>query len=275
MQRFICGTCGVQFARTESAPDGCPICLDERQYVGHSGQRWTTLEQMKQDGCRNLFEPQEPGLTSIRTQPDFCIGQRALLIQAPGGNILWDSISYLDEETASEVNRLGGIRAIAVNHPHFYSSMVTWAERFDAQIYLPAADRRWVMAETDRVHFWAGDRFELAEGITVHRVGGHFPGSSVLHWRGGAEGRGVLMTGDTVTVAPDRNWLSFMYSYPNLIPLPVREIARIRDRLLPLEFDRIYGGWIEKVVADGARAKLERSAARYIEFLSDDKRQYA
>lgn len=275
MQRFVCATCGVQFAASEAAPDGCPICLDERQYVGHAGQRWTTIEQMKADGYRNLMEPQEPGLTAIRTQPSFCIGQRALLIQHPDGNILWDSISYLDEETVSEVNRLGGIKSIAVNHPHFYSSMVTWAERFDAQIYLPAVDRQWVQAETDRIHFWEGDSYELAQGVTMHRIGGHFPGSSVLHWQAGAGGKGVLMTGDTMMVTNDLNWFSFMYSYPNLIPLPAREIARIRDRLLQLEFDRVYGGWIEKVVSEGARAKVERSAARYINILTDEKRQYA
>ncbi len=36
----ICRTCGVQYAAPRA---DCPICLDERQYVGWEGQRWTTL----------------------------------------------------------------------------------------------------------------------------------------------------------------------------------------------------------------------------------------
>lgn len=268
MEQFICTTCGTQYAPAGSPPEGCPICLDERQYVGYGGQRWTTLAQMKAEGRTNLVETMEPGLTSIRTTPAFAIGQHALLIQSPHGNILWDCISYLDDETARKVEELGGIRAIAISHPHYYSSMTTWADRFGAAIFLSAADREHVMADPSGIQFWEGDTLELAPGLTVHRVGGHFTGSSVLHWEAGGEGRGALLTGDTVQVVQDRNQVSFMYSYPNFIPLPAREVARIRDRLLPLRFDRIYGAWIDKVVREDAHAKLERSAARYIAALA-------
>lgn len=268
MERFICVTCGTQYPPAEAAPAACPICLDERQYVGHQGQRWTTLTAMQTEGSVNRLETMEPGLISIRTTPSFAIGQRALLIQTPQGNVLWDCITYLDEDSAQAIEALGGIRAIAISHPHFYSAMHTWADRFGATVFVPAVDRAWVMGEQSRVKFWEGDSLELAPGVTVHRLGGHFPGSSVLHWAAGAEGRGVLMTGDTVMVGQDRDQVSFMYSYPNLIPLPSREVARLGDRLAGLAFDRIYAGWIEKVMAEGAKAKLERSVARYISALA-------
>lgn len=131
----ICVTCGTQFAEAASEPEHCPICEDERQYLGFGGQRWTTLEALRRDH-RNEFAPQEPGLTALRTTPGFAIGQRAFLVQSPGGNVLWDCLTLLDDETIARVRALGGIAAIAISHPHYYSAMVEWARAFDAPIYL-------------------------------------------------------------------------------------------------------------------------------------------
>lgn len=39
---YICVTCGTQFAPTEEPPANCPICDDDRQYIGFNGQQWTT-----------------------------------------------------------------------------------------------------------------------------------------------------------------------------------------------------------------------------------------
>ena len=146
MENFICVQCGTQFAETAEPPSRCPICEDERQFVRHTGQEWTTLKRLAANHD-NRIEDEAPQLLGIGTEPEFAIGQRALLLQSPGGNLLWDCISLLDDETIAEVNARGGIRAIAISHPHFYSSMIEWAECFDAQIFLHSADREWVMAQ--------------------------------------------------------------------------------------------------------------------------------
>lgn len=62
------------------------------------------------------------GLVGIGTEPSFAIGQRALLVRTPQGNVLWDSITLIDDATVDAVRKLGGIRAIAISHPHYYSS---------------------------------------------------------------------------------------------------------------------------------------------------------
>src|SRR6266446_4564044 len=103
MEKWICQTCGTQFPPGEMPPPGCPICLDARQYVGHNGQQWTTLAQMQKERFHNIFNEHEPGMIGIGTEPKFAIGQRALLVQTPAGNILWDCISLLDEQTAREI----------------------------------------------------------------------------------------------------------------------------------------------------------------------------
>ena len=262
--RFICTTCGTQFPDSEAAPEECPICLDERQYVGWDGQTWTTLRELQADH-RNVLREEEPGLTGIGTEPEFAIGQRALLLQASAGNILWDCVSLLDDETIARVRELGGLAAIALDHPHFYSSMVEWSEAFgDVPIYVHEADREWVMHPAPSIDFWSGDRRELGPGLTLVRCGGHFPGGTVLHWADGCNGRGALLSGDIITVVPDRRYVSFMYSYPNLIPLPAESVRRIAAAVEDLPFERIYGGWFGRVVAADGKGALARSAERYV-----------
>ena len=236
--------------------------------MGWRGQQWTTIAALREAGHHNVLREEEPGLTSIGTEPAFAIGQRALLVQSPAGNVLWDCISYLDEETAEAVRALGGVQAIAISHPHFYASCIEWSEAFDnAPLYLHAADREWAAFPHPNVDHWEGDSIAPVPGLTLLRLGGHFDGAAVLHWPEGAGGRGVILSGDTVTVVMDREWVSFMYSYPNLIPLSEATIRDIVDRLRPYAYERVYGAWPGRVVrVDGARS-IERSAERYIEGL--------
>lgn len=267
MQHWICVTCGTQFAQSENPPSACPICSDPRQYIGYEGQRWTTLSALRRDGFHNVLKEHEPGLTGIGTQPAFAIGERALLIQTPQGNVLWDCMTLLDEDTIAAVRRLGGIQAIAISHPHFYTTMVEWARQYGVAIYIHEADRRWVMRPDEQISFWSGETLALLDGVTLVRLGGHFPGSAVLHWRDGADGKGILCTGDTIQVVADRNWVSFMYSFPNIIPLPAAEVERIRDTIKTYNFERLYGGWFDRIVAVDAREAVLRSADRYIQAL--------
>ena len=269
MPAFICETCGLQHAPSELPPDRCAICDDERQYVGARGQQWTTMGQLR-DEHRADIRVQEPSLVGIGMQPSFAIGQRALLVQAPTGNVLWDCIPLLDDEIEREVRSLGGIEAIAISHPHYYSSMVEWAQAFDARVYVHEADGDWVMRADSHVELWDGETLELGAGLTLLRLGGHFAGGAVLHWSAGRGGRGVLLSGDIVQVVADRRWVSFMRSYPNLIPLSGTEVRRIAAALEPYEFERLYGAWFGRVVERDAKAAVRRSADRYLRALSGD-----
>jgi|SRR5437762_429155 len=266
MEPFICMQCGTQFAESAQPPSSCPICEDERQFVHYGGQQWTTLERLAADH-HNRFENEAPHLVGIGTEPEFAIGQRTLLLQAPAGNLLWDCISLLDKKTIAEVKARGGIRAIAISHPHFYSSMLEWAEHFDAQVFLHAKDRQWVMRKSPRIQFWEGTTSSLWDDLTLINCGGHFEGGTVLHWpaasRGGGS-KGALLTGDIITVVQDRRYVSFMRSYPNLIPLGPAAIRRILERIEPFPFDQMYGGWWNANVLSDAKAAVARSAQRYL-----------
>src|SRR5690348_5483995 len=111
MENYICVTCGTQYPASEQPPEYCPICEDDRQYIGFNGQQWTTMAEIKANH-HNVIKEEEPGLIGIGTEPRFSIGQRALLVQSPTGNILWDCITLIDDETIEQVKALSGIRKI-------------------------------------------------------------------------------------------------------------------------------------------------------------------
>ncbi|MER5949918.1 MBL fold metallo-hydrolase [Streptomyces sp. NPDC001904] len=211
----ICRTCGVQY---EAPRPDCPVCLDERQYVGWEGQQWTTLARLRADGHRGRLDVERPGVIGVGAVPSVAVDQRALLIRSPSGNVLWDCVGYLDDDLAHEVEELGGISAIAVSHPHFYGVMTEWGRAFDAPVYIHEADREWVGRPDPLIKYWAGDTHPIAPGMTLINAGTHFAGGTVLHWADDPEGRGALFSGDIFMVVMDRRWVSFMYSIPDFIP---------------------------------------------------------
>jgi hypothetical protein len=267
MTNYICTTCGVQFDKTNEPPNRCPICEDERQYIGWDGQQWTTLATL-QENHHNAIKTLEPDLTGIGTEPRFAIGQRALLVQSPAGNVLWDCISLIDDETIAAIQALGGISAIAISHPHYYSSIVAWSRAFNAPIYIHGADRQWVMRSDPMIVFWEGETQSLGDGLTLIRCGGHFAGGAVLHWAAGAGEQGVLLSGDILQVVSDRRYVSFMYSYPNYIPLSAKAVRQIMAAVEPFQFDRIYGAFWGRVVKTQAKAGITYSAERYIQAIT-------
>src|SRR3954467_6829510 len=178
----ICFTCGTQFRAPATEPDSCPICTDERQYVGLEGQKWTTLDDLRRNYTTKI-QTEEPGLTSFSMEPKFGIGQRMFVIETPAGNVLWDCITLLDDAAVQQIRKLGGLKAIAISHPHYYTSMVEWSREFgDVPIYLHADDSKWVMRPDTNIRFWNGEEQDLPGDLRLFRCGGHFEGATVLYW---------------------------------------------------------------------------------------------
>lgn len=263
MPLFICTACGTQYPPSDAPPASCPICEDARQFTPVTGQAWTTLERLRLTHV-NAFRRYEPGLLGIGTFPHFAIGQRALLLRTPAGNVLWDCISLLDDATVEIVKALGGLGAIAISHPHFYTTMVEWADAFGVPVWLHGADRSRVARPDDGIRFWDGETQELLPGVTLIHTGGHFPGATVLHWKDGAGGRGALLSADIAQVARDRKSVSFLWSYPNMVPLSASVVERIAGRLARFGFDAVYGIFWDLVIPKDGGAIVARSAERYL-----------
>jgi glyoxylase-like metal-dependent hydrolase (beta-lactamase superfamily II) len=264
---YLCVTCGTQFSPADHPPERCPICQDERQFVGLQGQQWTTLEKL-QKSHRNTIYQEGDGIWGVLTVPQFGIGQRALLMRVAQGNILWDCVSLINPDTVELINVLGGISAIAISHPHYYTSMVEWSRAFGGvPIYLHEEDREWVQRPDPLIRFWKGETYSLGQGLTLIRLGGHFPGFQVLNSAQAEKGRGALFTGDQPQVCPDKRYVSFMYSYPNFVPLDAASVRRIVSALEPFSFTKLYGAWPGFVVQGDAKEAVRRSADRYLRAL--------
>jgi len=269
MDGFICTTCGTQYAPADQPPPACSICSDSRQYVPAGGQHWTTLAGLRR-GHHNYYRRLAPDLYALTTQPKVGIGQRALLLRTPGGNVLWDCLTLLDDATIDIIEALGGLAAVAISHPHYYTTMVEWARAFDCPVWLHEDDREWVMRPDPLLRFWSGDTRVLDEvpgNLHLVRLGGHFDGGTVLHWPAGADGRGALLSGDILQVAADRRHVSFMWSYPNYLPLPASTVRRMEARLAPFGFDAVYGAFWDAEITPGGQAAVAASFRRYLSLL--------
>jgi hypothetical protein len=262
---YICATCGAQFSPSDEPPERCPVCEDARQWVPAGGQRWTTPDALRAEHRNEIRR--DGAYDGVGMEPAFAIGQRALL----AGNVLWDCIPLLDPAVVEMVKAVGGLSAIAISHPHYYASMVEWSGAFGGvSIYLHAADRQWVMRPDKSIVFWEGDTRALAEGLTLVRCGGHFEGGTVLHWAGGAGRNGALLTGDIIQVVADRKHVSFMYSYPNYVPLSASAAERIVRAVEPFEYERVYGAFWDTVIERDGKAAVGRSAERYLRAIKGD-----
>ena len=243
----ICVTCGVQYG---AAVASCPVCEDPRQYVPVSGQAWTSMEALRADH-HNRFADEGAFLghrhgAQVRHRPAGARGRGR-----PLG--LHHAARRRDDRRAS-----GSLRAIAISHPHYYSSMVEWGRAFDCPVLLHEDDREWVMRPDACIEYWSGETYDLGGGMTLIRAGGHFAGGTVLH-RGDD-----LFAGDIVQVIPDRAWVAFMYSFPNYIPLPAASVQAVGAALAPFTFERIYGAWWGAVIEADGSGIVRRSVERYV-----------
>ena len=233
------------------------------------GQRWTTLDELRAQGYRAHLEELEPDLYAITSSPSAGIGQQSKLVVTPEGSLLWDPIGFLDDDVVERDPRPRTGPAIAASHPHMYGVQVEWSRALgDPPVLVSQADVRWVNRPDPVIQAWRGEQ-EVLPGVTLSQPGGHFPGSAVAHWAAGADGKGVLLSGDTIFANPDRQSVAFMRSYPNHLPLSGAVARRVADHVDRLEFDRLYGNFAN-VIATDAKQVVRRSADRHIGWANGD-----
>src|SRR6201987_2306860 len=162
MPLWTCEQCGAQFPETREPPRACPICEDARQYVNWKGQRWLTREDLA--ATHRLVWRDDLGVAGIGVEPSFAIGQRALLLQERDGCVMWDCVPVATPEAVDHVRSLGGLKAIAVSHPHYYGAVADWSEAFGGvPIYLHGDDAQWVTRPHPAIVTWSGESHRISD----------------------------------------------------------------------------------------------------------------
>ncbi|KAI1105792.1 beta-lactamase-like protein [Jackrogersella minutella] len=278
---LVCTACGTQFPTVDRQEvKTCFICDDPRQFTPQTGQSFTTLDEIR-SSAKNTWTAfkGDSRFVSIFTEPKVGIGQRAILIKTPLGNVLWDCITLIDDETVAKIKDIGGLKAIVISHPHYYTTHVEWARAFDCPVYLAAEDRQWTTQSSTHQVFVEETELDLqidsaSSGIMVLKLGGHFPGSFVSLYDGHLFIADTLVTTpsglgswDTDAVGSVRtrpaglNSYSFMWSIPNMIPLPPSELERMWGILKKYDFSSTHGAFytmdIVKTVSEMKRRVLE------------------
>lgn len=266
MSFWICATCGVEHAHRVPV---CAICADDRQWVPAEGQRWTTLSELADSGHHTDLVELEPDLWALSSRPGVGIGQQSKLVRTDAGCLLFDPIGFLDDAGVEGIRELGPVVAIVASHPHMYGVQVEWSRALGgAPVLVAAKDQMWVARPDEVIRTWSRD-IEILPGVTLTQPGGHFPGSSVVHWAATADGKGVLLSGDTIYANPDRTSVSFMRSYPNRFPLSGAVVDRIASHVERFDFDRLYGNFDNVIPAD-ARQIVRWSVNRHIGWVRGD-----
>ncbi|KAL1411864.1 hypothetical protein Q8F55_002839 [Vanrija albida] len=285
----VCATCATQYPGPR---DDCelecwpllnlgPVCEDPRQWVPGTGQAWTSLHQLVKGGRRNhlLRDVEDPRISLIATEPFFAIGQTPIVLETAEGSVIWDCSAVITEPLVAHLVALKRpLKAIAISHPHFFCTSLTWARALGVPLYINELDREWYARagslREGEVVFWRGTH-ALTASITLVECGGHFPGSSVLYWdRGGepllseadarAPDSGLLLVADTIMVQPTQKGFTFMWSYPNAIPLHPTDVLHIQKVLAEYDYDSVTCSWPDRWVRAGAKRQMDESVETYL-----------
>ncbi|ODN76721.1 hypothetical protein L202_05346 [Cryptococcus amylolentus CBS 6039] len=277
----ICKACGTQYSKPR--PD-CPICEDPRQYVPVTGQEWTSLAELG-SGRKHILQPDEEDarINHIMTEPGFAINQTPFLIQTAEGSYIWDCAAFLSVGLIGHLTALEKpLKAMAISHPHFFATSLTWARALKIPLYICASDQTWFaraedLEDGDDVRFWLGEEV-LGPGVKLVQCGGHFPGSCVLHWDRLLEPpppadnlptnptpvSGIIFVSDTLMIRPAQTHFSFLWSIPNSIPLRPQYVLGIQKALEGVNFTQATCAWRNLWIRDGAKKALGESAVEYI-----------
>ena len=241
MPSYICTTCGVAYAETEHPREVSLICADDRQYVNAHGQSWTTLDQLREDHVNELREV-EPGLLGIGSSPKIAIGERALVIQRPEGGVMWDCTPLITDAALRAIEAKGGIKAIAISHPHFYATMVDWSRALGGvPVYL---------------HDWYGP------GRTAMVVSTRSPEYKASP---GEYHEDAPLTGDESRVreVKDVNFPALLDPVDDLPPITVVTHIEKRGGKLLVHGSASDNGEIKRVVVNGQSAQIDASGSSW------------
>ncbi|MEM1343754.1 MAG: MBL fold metallo-hydrolase [Pseudomonadota bacterium] len=235
LEHYACANCGHwQIWFSGQQPLSCPICTDTRNALPEDGWDFKT-EAWAEATFTNTWREYAPGLWGFSASPKFGLGATGWLMVREDGNVLFESCPWYKPDALAKIRELGGVRVLAASHPHGYGALWQIQREFDPIVTIHKADIPY--SKAFKVNWPADDIHEIAPGLTLYHVGGHYEGHSVLH---DATNR-RLFVGDSLKIEQDSAGRSTAISchkaYHYEIPLSHGELARYVEVFRTLPFD--------------------------------------
>lgn len=194
LTHYACSNCGHwQIWFDHQMPLSCPVCSDTRNALPADGWDFRTEEDAKVTFINSWAEV-APGLWGFSASPKFGLGATGWLLQREDGNVAFEGCPYYQPDAIAKIAELGGIRVLAASHPHGYGALWQLQREFDPIVTIHRGDIPY--SKAFRVNCPADDLHEVAPGLTMHHVGGHYEGHAVLY----DASRRALFCGDSLKI---------------------------------------------------------------------------
>ena len=241
LTRLSCTHCGfwhTWFERQAPSTLNCVLCSDVRNALPPGG--WDYADAGRVAGMvRTHWKEFTPGIWGFWCEPRYGLAGTGWLIRRDDGNVGFEGAPYYHDDALGQVERLGGLRVLSASHPHGYGALWQLQERFTPELVIHREDVRYTKAF--RVTTVADDEHEVAPGLTLHHVAGHYEGQCVLFDRAHA----ALFAGDSLKFddidgGGRVHALSCHKGYHYQIPLSRGELRRYREVYERLPFERAF-----------------------------------
>ena len=233
-----CGFWHTWFARQSPTTLNCVLCSDVRNALPTDGWDYADAERVAR-GVRTRWKEFTPGIWGFWCEPRYGLAGTGWLILRDDGNVGFEGAPFYHDDALEQVERLGGLRTLGASHPHGYGALWQLQERFGPELVIHREDVRYTKAF--RVTTVADDEHEIAPGLTLHHVAGHYEGQCILF----DERHQALFAGDSLKFddidAEGRvHSLSCHKGYHYQIPLSRGELRRYREIYQRLPFERAF-----------------------------------
>ena len=236
LSRYACENCGFWQAYFAPPPD-CPVCTDVRNDLPEEG--WSFLHE---DEARARFEGTvtevADGFYEARTTPNLGLAGAGWLTVRDGVSVAFEGAPYYSPAMLDAIEAAGGIAVLSGSHAHGYGALWQLQERFAPDMLAIQKDDL-AMTKAFRVTRPYDERLTIADGMTLHHVGGHYEGQAVLH--DAVAGR--LFSGDVFKVDQHEDGsvraLSCHKAFHKQIPMTEGELEHYRSVLAPLAFTEV------------------------------------
>ncbi len=233
---YSCANCG-HWQRWFAPPPNCPVCVDVRNALPPDGWHFVSESEVQAEH-ETVWSEVASGVVGFGCAPQLGLGSTGWVIETDRGPVGWEAAGYYSAAALEELRRRGGLVALGASHVHGYGALWQLQDALAPPIVaIGVDDLSWTKAF--RVTWPVDERLELANGLTVHRSGGHFAGHNVLH----DEHRGILFCGDALKVDLDADGspvaLSCHKAFHAQIPLSHNEVRRVRELVAGLDFEAV------------------------------------